>query len=200
MTRRLTYYVATTLDGFIAGPEGGDPSGLEYFPVPPELVAFIVRTYPETLPGPARDALGVESPGETFDTVLEGRRSYEIGLAAGLDDAYPHLRHVVYSTTLDTVGGQVELVRTDPIEHVRALKQESGKDLWLVGGGTLAHSLLPEVDRLILKQSPWLIGEGIPLFDGPYAPVGFVPAGAVELECGTRVVTLDRRPRGAPGS
>lgn len=190
--RRLTYYVATTLDGFIAGPEGGDPSGTEYFPVPPEMVAFIVRTYPETLPAPVRAALDVDSMGETFDTVLEGRASYEVGRAAGLDDAYPHLRHIVYSTTLASAGGDVELVATDPLEHARALKQTAGKDLWIVGGGTLAHTLLPEVDRLILKQSPWVIGDGIPLFAGRHAPVGFVPVNTVELDSGHRVLTLDR--------
>lgn len=54
--RKLVYYVATTLDGFIAGPDGGDPSGGEFLPTPPDLVDFIAATYPETLPQPAREA------------------------------------------------------------------------------------------------------------------------------------------------
>lgn len=33
--RRLVYCVAATLDGFIAGPDGGDPSGQDFFPVTP---------------------------------------------------------------------------------------------------------------------------------------------------------------------
>jgi hypothetical protein len=52
------------------------------------------------LPGPARAALGVTAEGTHFDTVVEGRKSYEVGLAAGVADAYPHLRHLVFSRTL----------------------------------------------------------------------------------------------------
>jgi hypothetical protein len=39
--RELVYYVAVTLDGFIAGPEGGDPSGASYFPLHQDLIEFI---------------------------------------------------------------------------------------------------------------------------------------------------------------
>jgi hypothetical protein len=41
--------------------------------------------------------------------VVEGRRTYEIGLAAGLTDACPHLRHIVFSRTLVTIGAGVPL-------------------------------------------------------------------------------------------
>ena len=119
--RTLTYYVAATLDGFIAGPEGGDPSGEDYMAVTPDLVEFIATHYPETLPGPARDAMGLTEPGQVFDTVVEGRRSYDIGLAAGIDDAYPHLRHLVVSTTLgEAPAAAVEVVAGDPLARVRA--------------------------------------------------------------------------------
>lgn len=74
--RRLVYLVAVTLDGFIAGPDGGDPSGSEFLPVTPDLVEHLVGSWPETLPGPARDAMGVTDPGTHFDTVVEGRGSY----------------------------------------------------------------------------------------------------------------------------
>ncbi|RCK69933.1 dihydrofolate reductase [Desertihabitans brevis] len=191
--RRLTYYVATTLDGFIAGPDGGDPSGQPYFEVGPDLVEFIATHYPETLPAPARAALGIEGPGRVFDTVLEGRGSYQIGLDAGLDDAYPHLRHLVFSTTLGGVGGDVELVGTDPVQRVRELKAEDGLDLWLVGGGRLAHSLLPEIDRLVLKVNPSVIGSGIPLFVGGFSPALFSFVASEPLPSGVQVLTLDRR-------
>ena len=44
--RRLVYYVAVTLDGFIAGPDGGDPSGADFFPITPDLIEFIVGPLP----------------------------------------------------------------------------------------------------------------------------------------------------------
>ncbi|MBD5784831.1 dihydrofolate reductase family protein [Cellulosimicrobium terreum] len=191
--RALVYYVATTLDGFIAGPGGGDPSGESFLPVTPDVVQFIVENYPETLPGPARTAMGITDPGPTFDTVLEGRSSYEVGLAAGLTDAYPHLRHLVFSTTMETSPDPaVEIVRGDALDRVRELKAEPGKDLWLVGGGKLAHSLLPEIDRLVLKQNRSVIGSGIPLFDGPFHPQMFRPVDETLLESGVRVLTYDR--------
>lgn len=193
--RKLVYYVATTLDGYIAGPDGGDPSGAEYFPITPDVVRFIVENYPETLPGPARAAMGLDGPGLAFDTVLEGRASYEVGLAAGLTDAYPHLRHLVFSSTLESSDPAVETVRSGALDRVRELKAEQGKDIWLVGGGKLAHSLLPEIDRLILKQNRSVIGSGIPLFDGPFQPVMFEPVDETLLESGVRVLTFDRTGR-----
>lgn len=190
--RKLVYYVATTLDGYIAGPDGGDPSGAEYFPLSPDLIQFIVEHYPETLPGPARAAMGIDGPGRVFDTVLEGRASYELGLAVGLADAYPHLRHLVFSSTLQQGDSPVEFVRDNAVGRVRALKAEAGKDIWLAGGGTLAHSLLPEIDRLVLKQNRSIIGDGVPLFRGPFQPHMFTPVHETLLESGVRVVTYDR--------
>ncbi|MFE9662915.1 MULTISPECIES: dihydrofolate reductase family protein [unclassified Streptomyces] len=164
--RKLVYYVATTLDGYIAGPDGADPTGPNgFWPVPQDYLQHLATEYPETLPGPARQALSVTAEGTHFDTVLEGRRTYEIGLAAGLTDAYPHLRHLVFSRTMtESPDPAVELVADDPVETVRKLKQEPGKDIWLLGGGELAGSLYGEIDALVLKVGPLTIGDGIPLF------------------------------------
>ena len=191
--RKLVYYVAVTLDGFIAGPDGGDPTGESYFPLHEDLIEFIVAEFPETLPGPARQAMGIDAPNRNFDTALEGRSAYEIGLAAGITNAYPHLRHLVFSTTMgQSPDPTVELVATDALETVRGLKAEDGLDIWLVGGGKLAHALLPEIDRLILKQNPAVIGSGIPLFDGPFQPQSFHPTELRQLGSGIRVMTFDR--------
>lgn len=164
--RRLVYYVATTLDGFVAGPDGGDPTGPDgFWPVPADYVRHLVAEYPETLPVQARQALSVTARGTRFDTVLEGRRSYEIGLAAGVPDAYPHLRHLVFSRTMtESPDPAVELVADDPVATVRELKRQAGADIWLLGGAELAGSLYAEIDTLILKLGPLTIGDGIPLF------------------------------------
>jgi dihydrofolate reductase len=53
---------------------------------------------------------------------------------------------------------------------VRAFKLESGKDIWLVGGGDLAGALYAEIDRIVLKLSPLTLGSGVGLFgsSGPF--------------------------------
>ncbi|WP_030179936.1 dihydrofolate reductase family protein [Streptomyces sp. NRRL S-813] len=164
--RRLVHYIATTLDGFIAGPDGADPTGPNgFWPMSEDYIQHLVAEYPETLPIQAREALSVTATGTHFDTVLEGRRSYEIGLAAGITDAYPHLRHLVFSRSLtESPDPAVELVADDPVATVRELKQQKGKDIWLIGGAELAGSLYTEIDALILKVAPLTIGDGIPLF------------------------------------
>ncbi|QKW17421.1 dihydrofolate reductase family protein [Verrucosispora sp. NA02020] len=59
----------------------------------------------------------------------------------------------------------VEIVSGDPVAFVRDLKQRSGGDIWLCGGGQLAGQLLPEVDELVVKVNPIVVGSGIPLAD-----------------------------------
>ncbi|SEG81868.1 Dihydrofolate reductase [Thermomonospora echinospora] len=164
--RKLVYYIAATLDGFIAGPDGADPTGPGgFWPIPDDYLQHLIAEYPETLPGPARQALGITAEGTRFDTVLEGRHSYEIGLKAGVTDAYPHLRHLVFSRTLSkSPDPAVQIVSGDPVAAVHELKEQDGKDIWLVGGGTLAGALYPEIDQLVIKLAPLTVGTGIPLF------------------------------------
>jgi dihydrofolate reductase len=191
--RKLVYYVAVTLDGFIAGPDGGDPTGESYFPLHDDYVEFMATEFPETLPAAARQSMGIDAPNKHFDTALEGRSAYEIGLVAGVTNAYPHLRHLVFSTTMrDSPDPAVELVASDALQTVRDLKAQNGLDIWLVGGGKLAHALLPEIDRLILKQHASTIGAGIPMFDGPFQPTLFRPTDLRQLESGIRILTCDR--------
>ncbi|GAA2125000.1 dihydrofolate reductase family protein [Actinomadura napierensis] len=194
--RKLVYYIATTLDGFIAGPDGADPSGPNgFWPIPADYIEHLVAHYPETLPGPARTALSVTADGTHFDTAVEGRRCYEIGLKAGLTNAYPHLRHLVFSRTLtESPDPAVEVVSTDPAEKVRELKRQDGKDIWLVGGGELAGALYGEIDRLILKMGPLTIGTGIPLFSrtAAFDPRTWKLTDHTVLASGAAFLTYDR--------
>ncbi len=183
--RKLVYYVASSIDGYIAGP-GGET---EFYPLGDDVLAFIRTEYPETLPTHLRAQLGIDVPNKRFDTVLMGRGTYQVGLDAGITCPYRHLRQYVVSRSLrgsDAAG--VTLVSDDPIGLVRRLKQESGLDVWLCGGGQLAGQLLPEIDELVLKQYPVLAGAGIPLFTGGFRPRGFDLAETTRFDNGTLVL------------
>lgn len=168
--RELTYYVATTVDGFIAAPDGSFDAFLSEGP----HLADLFAEFPETVPGHLRELVGVPAgtPNRHFDTVLMGRATYEVGLAVGVTSPYPHLRQYVFSGALPaSPDPAVRLVRGDPLDLVRQLKAEPGElGIWLCGGGALASALLPEIDQLVLKVNPVLLGAGIRLFAGAAGP------------------------------
>lgn len=168
--RKLIYLVASTLDGFIAAPTREDPTG-SVFRIEGDHAEPLVREYPEMVPTHLRSALGIEdAPHRHFDTVVEGRVSYQMGVDLGVPDAYTHLRHYVFSRTMtEAPGPAVQLVSTDPAEKIRELKKEDGKDIWLCGGGALAGALRDEVDEIHLKLNPVVVGSGAPLFDTGFA-------------------------------
>jgi len=102
---------------------------------------------------------------------LMGRITYDIGRKAGLTSPYPHLRQIVLSSSITAPPDPaVEVFGPEVISEVRALKAGPGKDLWLAGGGRLAAFLADEIDELILKVNPVLLGAGTPLFDAPIGP------------------------------
>ncbi|MBW5425976.1 dihydrofolate reductase [Streptomyces sp. BG9H] len=194
--RKLVYFIAVSLDGFIAGPDGSDPTGPDgFWPFAEDYVQHLAQTYPETLPAPARQALGLTGEGCHFDTILEGRRTYMIGVDAGIPDCYPHLRHLVFTRTLtESPDPHVELVATDPVAKVRELKREDGKDIWLCGGGELAGTLRGEIDRLVVKLAPMTLGSGTPLFSAKTAfePTLYERTDTVLLDSGSVFLTYDK--------
>lgn len=189
----LTYYVGVTLDGFIAAPDGS----FDFFPVDAPVLAFIAEHYPETLPTAARAHLGVTAPGTRFDTVVMGRGTYAPALRAGTTSPYAHLRQHVVSTTLpDDTDPEVAFSAGDPVELVRRLKRESGLGVWLAGGGRLAGAVLDEIDELVVKCYPLVLGSGVPVVaGGGAAPRPFSVADVTSLPGGTTVTTYlrDRR-------
>jgi dihydrofolate reductase len=102
-----------------------------------------------------------------FDTVLMGRKTWQVGVDHGTANPYPRLRSYVFSRSrTDSPDPAVEFVAGDPLPKVRELKQEDGLGIWLCGGGSLAQALWPEIDRLVVKVNPVVIGAGVKLFDG----------------------------------
>jgi dihydrofolate reductase len=104
---------------------------------------------------------------KTIDTVIMGRRTYEVAAGSGKDSGeYPGITTYVCSRTLKTLRtGKVELV-SDAVELVQRLKQQKGKDICVMGGGKLAKSLFEAdlIDEVGFNVHPVLLGSGIPLF------------------------------------
>lgn len=161
--RKLVYYVACTVDRFIARSDGS----FDFFLTEGQHLKDLVTSFPETVPGHLRGILGVTAQNRWFDTVLMGRATYEVGIKEGVTNPYPHLKQYLCSRSLkQSPDPAVELVREDAVAVVKEQKQVHGKDIWLCGGGELATALFPEIDELILKVNPILLGAGIPLFSG----------------------------------
>lgn len=169
--RELTYYIGVTLDGFIAGPA----DEVDFYPVTPAFAETLGTELADIQPAHVRAGRGgVDEPLTRFDTVVMGRRTYEPALQARITDPYSQLRTVVFSRSLDDPGEpNVEIVRTDPVERVRELKNEEGLGIYLAGGAVLAGVLLDEIDRLIVKKYPVIAGSGIPMVSHGFSPTHF---------------------------
>jgi dihydrofolate reductase len=146
--RRVRYRVAASLDGYIAGPNGE--------------IDWIVAD-------PTIDFASLYSG---FDTVLLGRRTYELTRQPGAPPWPAGWRIYVFSRTLDAAEHPaVTVVGTDIGATVAALRSEPGRDIWLFGGASLFASLLAAglVDDVEVAIMPVLLGRGIPLL-APDAP------------------------------
>jgi dihydrofolate reductase len=183
--RELKYYVACTVDGFISREDGS----FDFFPTEGDYIQALVESFPETIPAHLREVLGVRSANKWFDAVLMGRNTYEVGLKIGVSNPYPQMKQYLFSRTMNqSPDPSVELVSEDAISAVRQLKEEAGKDIWLCGGGQLAAALFPEIDELILKVNPVVLGSGIPLFSGSVRQTDLTLADCTRYNSGVMIV------------
>ena len=188
--RQLTYYVVTTIDGYIAGPAGES----DFYPLDDEFIAFLRDDFADALPTHVRKAMGIDDQAKSrFDTVIMGRATYEPALAIGVTSPYAHLRQYVVSSTLRSDDSAVRVVAREPLETVRALKaEEGGLGIYLAGGGRLAGALLPEIDELVVKLYPVVAGAGVPMFAGGFQPTQFELVERRSFTNGTTVLTYRR--------
>jgi dihydrofolate reductase len=107
---------------------------------------------------------------QTIDTMVMGRRTYDVALRMGNGGPYPGLKTYVFSRTMKR-GAQkkvknLEFISEDAAEFVRRLKSENGKDICVMGGGLLAKSLFEAdlIDEIGFSIHPVLLGSGVPLF------------------------------------
>ncbi|CCG99509.1 putative protein ywjB [Fibrella aestuarina BUZ 2] len=145
----LSVYIATSLDGFIARPNGA----IDWLTDP----AFTI---------PDED-FGYQSFIDSIDALVMGRGTYE-KVATFPEWPYPK-RVFVLSHTLtnvpDALVDKVELLSLSPRELVTYLAGRGYRHIYLDGGQTIQQFLREGlVDELTLTRVPVLLGEGIPLF------------------------------------
>lgn len=158
--RKVTLYMFTTIDGFVAGPNG------EFDEYEPSLEEH-------------------QFANELFsaaDGILFGRETY-VGFvdywdALDLTDAsipaverefaqiFRKMTRVVFSRTLDHVPDNVILIQDKLAEAVSRVKQQPGRDLLLICGPELLATLLQLglIDECLLLIKPTVLGRGKALF------------------------------------
>ncbi|WP_328501668.1 dihydrofolate reductase family protein [Streptomyces sp. NBC_00457] len=192
--RKLTYYIACSLDGFIGDPSGDATAMLSF--VDEEFFEFLKSEYPETLPTHGRRALGLDDlENKRFDTIIQGRGSYELALKEGVTSPYAHLREYVASRTLkESPDPHVEIIADDLVGKVRELKEEDGEfGIYLCGGAQIAGELLDEVDELVIKSYPIVYGSGMPMFGSGSAVTEFTLDDVRTFKNGAVVRTYSRK-------
>jgi dihydrofolate reductase len=146
--RRTKYYVACSLDGYISRPDGG----VDWL--------FTDQDY------------GMAEFFRSVDIAVMGRRTWEKveDLAPGRRFG-PDIDCFVFSRTMpEGVSKGVHFVSGDVGEWLWTIRQQEGKDIWIVGGGDMVRSFLDQklVDEIILSIHPCLLGDGVRLFAERY--------------------------------
>jgi dihydrofolate reductase len=162
--RKVIVHIATSADGYIARPDG-DIEWLTSRPAP-------------------KGFYGIDAFMKTIDTTVFGRKTYEAGLSMGATFDSKKSRTIVFSRQAppaDAPSG-VEFVSDAIGPFMSRLREQPGKDIWLMGGGELIASFLDEraIDEFVISVVPIFIGDGIPLIARRHRTV---PLDLLSTEC-----------------
>ncbi len=146
--RKLILYIATSIDGCIARPDG-DVKWLE----DPD---FMIKG----------EDFGYQAFIDTIDTTLMGGETYKAILGFGVPWPYPDQKNYVFTRSDYPANDHVTFIKEDIADFVKDLKQQKGKDIWLVGGGKINAIMIEAglIDEMIISIMPITLGEGIALF------------------------------------
>ena len=171
--RKIVYYVATSLDGYICGVN----NDISMFAGGGEMV----DQYTYDL--------------ESFDTVIMGKNTYEFGYQYGLkpgQPAYPHMEHFIFSGSLELENAH-EQVKVVPLhlDKIHELKSEIGSDIYLCGGGMFAGWLMENgmIDELKLKVNPIILGGGVRLFGDYEGAIDLKVSSSRSYDDGFQIIT-----------
>ncbi len=150
-------YIATSIDGYIATPEGG----LEWL---------------ENIPNPEKSDFGYNDFIDSIDGVVMGKNTFEKVLSFG---SWPYNKKVfVLSNTLKSVpeklSKKAEIVNGNIPDIISKLNGRGFSNLYIDGGKTIQSFLkLNLIDEMIISKVSILLGNGIPLFGSLEVPINF---------------------------
>lgn len=147
MKPRLIYYVAASLDGYIARPDG--------------------RTdWLDAIQAGEEDH-GYHAFYDGIDALLMGRTSFDTLTRQEGDWPYPAKPCLVLTRNpLEQLPAGVSMRHCTPGEALTVLAEQGHQRIWLVGGGSLAGNCFAAglLDELVVSLVPYLLGAGIPMF------------------------------------
>lgn len=133
-----------------------------------------------------------------IDTVIMGRLTYEQVLTFG---EYPYKDAEGWVFSRSRNGGErdehVQFTSNNPTQLITQLKQQPGKDIWLVGGAELIQSFLQQnlIDEFIISILPIILGDGIPLFRAPLPTLNLNFQQAETFDTGLIQLTYHHSPK-----
>ena len=146
--RKVILYIACSLDGYISRDN--------------DSIDFLAGHTAEEVD------YGYDQFLATVDTLILGSQTY-LELINHLSiGAWPYLGKTVYvfSTRLKGENEEVTFVEGDVVAFVENLKQQAGKDIWIIGGRGVIDPLLKSkaIDQFVITFVPNIIGKGKRLF------------------------------------
>jgi dihydrofolate reductase len=145
MTLKTSMFIGTSLDGFIARPDGA----LDF------------------LPDGGGEEHGYEAFMASVDALVIGRKTYEtvLGFEAWAYADKPVFVLSTHPLAPAPVNAKVERMAGEPAEIVAKLEARGFGHIYVDGGDTIQRFLRAGlIDRIIITRVPVLIGEGIALF------------------------------------
>ena len=143
---KVILFIATSLDGYIAGPAGE----IDWL--------FHDADY------------GYTPFFESVEVLVMGRKTYELALSFG-EWPYGDKPAYVFTRQAPPDDPRVSFVAGDAVGLIAGLRARAAKNIWLVGGEALVATFLQAglIDEFVISVHPLLLGAGIPLF-APGAP------------------------------
>lgn len=152
---RCSIFIATSLDGFIARPDGA----LDWLPG----ADVTADDFDGSPPGDS----GYDAFIAEVDVIVMGRATYETVLAFGIDWPYPRPVVVLTSRPLGTVpdGADVRVEQGPAAEVVDRLAADGFTHAYVDGGDVIQQFLAADLlDAMTITVVPVLLGQGIHLF------------------------------------